>query len=220
MTPLPALVQSLRVDDEEYFPTPQANRGLQNVNRCIVTLSDGRISPIRFQLNKPISEVAKSTSSYIKRKSKEVVETALECIAPGQSAELLTLITTPSTTKEPSPENKIIATLVSFYEGTTSWYTKMTILSIFLQHYSKSKLKAMVPGLATWRIDQAKKHSAVVGKGVSEEREPVVRSRMDGEKVDHFLDFLSSPQYLQDVAYGTRKLKMSTGESIEVPDFV
>ena len=90
-----------------------------------------------FKLNQPISEVAKSTSSYT-RKSKEVVETALEFIAPGQSSELLTRITTPSTTKEPSPENKIVATLVLLYQGATSWYTKMTILSIFVKHYSKS----------------------------------------------------------------------------------
>ena len=68
----------------------------------------------------------------------------------------------------------------------------------------------MVPGLTTWRIYQARKHSATVGEGVYEEREPVVRYRLDGEKVDHFLDFITSPHYLQDVAYGTRKLKMST----------
>ena len=59
-----------------------------------------------------------------------------------------------------------------------------------------------------------------MGEGVYEEREPVVRYGLDGEKVDHFLDFVSSPHYLQDVAYGTRKLKMSTGESIKVSDIV
>ena len=42
--------------------------------------------------------------------------------------------------------------------------------------------------------------------------------QLDEEKVDHFLDFISSPHYLQNVAFGTRKLKMSTSESIEVPD--
>ena len=144
----------------------------------------------------------------------------MEGIAPGQSDELLTRITTLSTTKEPSPENKIVVTLVSLYEGATSWYTKMSILSIFVQHYSKSKLKSMVPGLTTWRIGQARKHSAVVGEGVSQETDTLVRYRLDEEKVDHFLDFITSPHYLQDVAYGTRKLKMSTGESIEVPDIV
>jgi len=44
--------------------------------------------------------------------------------------------------------------------------------------------------------------------------------RLEGEKVDHFLDFISSPHYLQDVAYGTRKIKMSSGESLEILDLV
>ncbi|XP_078349911.1 uncharacterized protein LOC144634762 isoform X2 [Oculina patagonica] len=221
MTPLPALVQSLRLDDEkEYFPTPQRNRELKTLNRCIGNVSDGRISPVRFQLNQPISDVAVSTRPYIKRKSKEVVETTLECIAPGQSAELLALLTTTPTTMESNPESKVMETLISLYEGATSWYTKRTILSIFVLHYTKTQLKAMVPGLTTWRIDQARKHAAFVGEGVSEEREPVIRYRLVGEKVDHFLDFISSPHYLQDVAYGTRKLKLSTGESIEIPDLV
>ena len=168
MTPMPALVRSLCLDEKEYLPTPQPNCGLQVLNRHIAGLSDGRISPVHFQLNQPVSGVAKSTRSYIKRKSKEVVETTLECIAPGQPAELLALITeTRPTTEEPDPENKIMATLISLYEGATSWYTKMTMLSIFVQHYSKMQLKAMVPGLTTWRIDQARKHATVVGVGVS-----------------------------------------------------
>ena len=219
MTPMPALLQSLCLD-EEYLPTPQPNSGLQALNRHIASLSDGSISPVRFQLNQPIKDVAKSTRSYIKRKAKDVVENTLECIAPGQSAELLALITTTTTTKESEPEGKIMATLISLYEGATSWYTKMTILSIFVLHYTKTQLQEMVPGLTKWRIDQARKHAVVVGEGVCEEREPVIRYRLDGEKVDHFLDFISSPHYLQDVAYGTRKLKTSTGECIEIPDLV
>ena len=113
-----------------------------------------------------------------------------------------------------------MATLLSLYEGATSWYTKMTILSIFAQHYTKTQLKELVPGLTTWRTDQARKHAVVVGAGHSEVREPVMRYRLEGEKVDHFLDFISSPHYLQDVAYGTRKIKMSSGESLEIPDLV
>ena len=71
-------------------------------------LSDGRISPVRFQLNQPMWNVAKSTRSYIKRNSKEIVETTLECIAPGQSAQLLALITSTQTTNEPTdPESKV-----------------------------------------------------------------------------------------------------------------
>ena len=212
MTPIPALMRSLCLDEEEeeeYLPTPTPNRGLEVLNQHIERLSGGRISPVRFQLTQPIQDVARSTRSYIRRKSKEVVGTTLECIAPGQSNELLALVANP-TPIEPEPVNNIMATLLSLYEGATSWYTKMTILSIFAQHYTKTQLKDLVPGLTTWRIDQARKHAVVVGAGHSEVREPVMRYRIEGEEVDHFLDFLSSPHYLQDVP----------GESLEIPDLV
>ena len=206
--------------EEEYLPTPSATSGLQTLNRSIEALSGGRISPVRFQLNQPISDVARSTRIYIKRKSKEILETAPECIAPEQSAELLSLVTETSTIEKESPEEKVVKNLVSLYDETRSWYTKRTILSIFVNQYTKSQLKTMIPGLTDWRIDQARKHVAVVGVGIQEERDPVIRYRLDGEKVDHFLDFISSPIYARDVAFGTRKLKLSSGEDIEIPNLV
>ena len=43
---------------------------------------------------------------------------------------------------------------------------------------------------------------------------------MDAVKVDHFLDCLFSPSFLQDVAYGTRTRKLESGQSLEVPNMV
>ncbi|XP_064648686.1 uncharacterized protein LOC135500898 [Lineus longissimus] len=43
---------------------------------------------------------------------------------------------------------------------------------------------------------------------------------MDEAKVDHFLDFISRPEFLQDVAYGTRTMKLSHGEKLEIPNVV
>ena len=86
MTPIPALMRSLCLDEEEeqeHLPTPTPNRELEVLNQHIERLSGGRISPVRFQLTQPIQDVARSTRSYIRRKSKEVVGTTLECIAPG-----------------------------------------------------------------------------------------------------------------------------------------
>ena len=96
----------------------------------------------------------------------------------------------------------------------------MTVLSVFVKHYTKSQLQQMIPGLTIWRIDQARKHAAVVGAGVNEERESVVRYRLDSQKLDHFLDFISCPHCIQDVAYGTRKRQMSTGEVLQIPNVV
>ena len=135
-------------EEEEYLP----NRGLAVLNQHIERLSGGRISPVCFQLTQPIQDVARSTHSYIGGKSKEVVQTTLECIALGQSNELTFVAN--ATLIEPGPVNKIMATLLSLYEGATSRYTKMTILSIFAQHYTKTQLKDLVLGFCSTGVPQ------------------------------------------------------------------
>ena len=39
-------------------------------------------------------------------------------------------------------------------------------------------------------------------------------------KIDHFTGFISSPHFVQDVAHGTRTLKLSSGETISMPNVV
>ena len=164
-------------DDEEseYMPTPMTREhsGLKALlNTNISMLTDGRISPIRFQLTQPLAECAKSMQYYIKRKAAEVVTARNNCFAPGQSKELFDLVTVQTAGPEDeSPGNKVIKELISLYEESTSSYTKMTVLSVFVKHYRKSQLQQMIPGLTIWRIDQARKNAAVVGAGVSEERQ-------------------------------------------------
>ena len=185
-------------DDEEsdYMPTPmrREHSSLEALNRNISMLTEERISPIRFQLTQPLDECAKSTQYYIRHKAAEVITTSLNCIVPGQSKELFDLVTVQTAGPEDEiPSDKVIKELISLYEESTSWYTKMTVLSVFVKHYTKSQLQQMIPGLTIWRMDQARKHAAVVGASVNEERQSVVRYRLDSQKLDHFLDFISCP---------------------------
>lgn len=39
-------------------------------------------------------------------------------------------------------------------------------------------------------------------------------------KIDHFIGFISSPHFVQDVAHGTRTLKLSSRETISIPNVV
>lgn len=78
----------------------------------------------------------------------------------------------------------------------------------------------MIPGLTKWRIDQARKHAALVGPGKPKELPEIRRTRLDPVRVDHFVDFIASPHYLQDVAFGTKFLKLSNGEKMEIPNVV
>ena len=85
----------------------------------------------------------------------------------------------------------------------------------------KARLQQLIPGLSIWAIDEARKHATKAGFGTPITRiEPIVRTRLDPAKVDHFVDFISRPNFLQDVAYGTKILKLSNGERIEIPKVV
>lgn len=99
-------------------------------------------------------------------------------------------------------------------------HTRRQILSVFVSDYSKTQLLSLIPGLTKWRIDEARKHALVASPGQVIEPPVLQRCRLDPVKVDHFLDFISSPTFLQDVAYGTMTQKLSSGEKIEIPDVV
>lgn len=98
-----------------------------------------------------------------------------------------------------------------------SWQTKRQILSLFANDFSRTELQELIPGLSKWRIDQARQHAVVTGKGQPVLEKPVFRTRIDMAKVDHFLDFISRPDMIQDVAFGTKTMKLDSGERIIIP---
>ena len=69
----------------------------------------------------------------------------------------------------------------------------------------------MIPGLAKWRIDQARNYATETGKGQPILEKPIYRARIENAKVHHFLDYISRPELLQDVAFGTKTLKLDSG---------
>ena len=119
-------------------------------------------------------------------------------------------------------EKTLLSRLVKLYKEAESWYTRQQILSSFVSWHSKTELLQLIPGLTKWRIDEARRHASLVGPGEAVELPAIHRCRMDPVKVDHFLDFISSPSFLQDayVAYGTKTLKLSDGQRLEIPDVV
>ena len=72
----------------------------------------------------------------------------------------------------------------------------------------------MILGLSKWRIDQERQHVIHTGQGQPVPDQPIFSTRIDAAKVDHFLNFIAWPDLLQDVAFGTKNLKLDSGENI------
>ena len=75
----------------------------------------------------------------------------------------------------------------------------------------------MIPGLSKWQIDQARQHVIHTGQGQPVPDQPIFCTKIDPAKVAHFLDFIARPDLLQDVAFGTKNLKLNSGENIIIP---
>ncbi|XP_064653010.1 uncharacterized protein LOC135503381 [Lineus longissimus] len=188
--------------DITWAPTPAPkNFELATLNRF---LQQGGCAPVEGQLQTAIDEASQRTIRYYKSKAKEAFGLVLHLLAPGQEDELMALV-------QPVPSNiddSLAATVIKCYDEANTWFTKRQILSILAVNRTKSQ------------IDQARKHARDVGQAQPVPLEPITRSRLDNVKVDHFLDFISRPEFVQDVAYGTRTMKLSNGEKIEIPNIV
>ena len=71
-----------------------------------------------------------------------------------------------------------------------------------------------------WQIKQARKHAKEKGPGIPREKTVQHRIRLLMANVDHFVDFVNGPYFYQDVAYGTREIKLGTGEKLAMPNVV
>ena len=91
---------------------------------------------------------------------------------------------------------------------------------MFAKHFSKKELREMIPGLSKWQIDQARSHAAEEGPGKPVVSVPIKRTHLDPVKTNHFVNFIASANFIQDVAYGTKELKLDSGEKITIPNVI
>ena len=78
----------------------------------------------------------------------------------------------------------------------------------------------LIPSLSKWRIDQARQHAIESGKGYAIPEEPIYRARISTPQIHHFVDYISRHDMIQDVAFGTKTLRLSSGDSIVIPAVV
>ena len=149
-----------------------------------------------------------------------MIAEALSVVTPGQERQLWeslprnTLLESETSDALPrryfDAKSDPIAVLIEAHNQAQSWQNK--ILLLFANNFSRSELQGMIPFLSTWRIDQARDHATKTGRGQPVEERQIFRTRIDSTKVNHFLDFTSRPELLQDVAFGTKTLRLDSGE--------
>ena len=210
-------------EDEKETQAEQRER----LNDCLDHISKGGISPLRSTLNASWDDISPTQQKYYSRKAADAIKTTLSVIAPGQEKAVWDTLRRQELCNEGNENSGpilfdpvMVNSFVKAYELAETWQTRQEILSIFANDFSKSDLQQLIPGLSKWRIDRARQHATNTGKGKPAPESTIFRARVDPATIEHFVDFLSQPTMVQDVAFGTKTLKLDSGETIVIPSVI
>jgi len=154
----------------------------------------------------------------------EVVSYILNTIAPSQQEQLWEGVVK----RHRSVEHKInnitidvrLEAVLLAYNECSNRLTNTQILSLRSDRFSRSELQQLIPGISLRQIKNARNHASEHGRAEPKTRNEIFRCRLNMEKVRDFIEFFSGSTFLRDVAFGTKTLKLSSGERIPIPSVV
>ena len=162
---------------------------------------------------------ARTRRNHVK-KAKDVIVAALDVIAPGDAALLwdavqLSMPVEKELGSEESVDRKYLNALAETYKHASSWDTRRQVLSIMADLVPFKRLQRYLPGVTEYRVKMARQHKHAFGRGVPLLSKSSPRMRVDSNQLDHFLTFITSPHIVQDLPFGQKYIKLSTGEVLE-----
>lgn len=196
---------------------------LQLFNSTMASLSEGmggiQIEPLAHQLPSTLEEVSLKERADYTNKAKEACRVVCATIAPNDGDNLFKLVQQP----EEKTISEELLSLIMAYKNAPTKNIKTQILSLYAYNYSFERLKELhepFEKLSNRQIRKAREHSKKVGSGIPSQKKVSHRVRIDMVKLEHFLGFIDRPYFYQDVAFGTRKIKLENGETLTMPNVI
>ena len=172
-------------------------------------------------------QVTDRTKQRYTKKTAEIVSSVLHTISPNDAGSLWQAIVSSAAMKkaigleELSPTSKdYLEALAEAYGNANGWETRRQILSIMTDLASYKDISVFIPGLSRYHYTTANLHRLQFGRGASMTYQPLVRVRVERQKLDHFLSFITSPHLVQDLPFGQNMLTLSSGKTIEIPNVI
>ena len=204
---------------------------LQQKRQALNTLLDlsGK-NPVKSSLKKTWENTSDRHKRRCIKHAQDGISSVLEVIAPEQesSSAIWDIMKTTdlydasshSDESMSSEERELIAALAECYENANGFATRRQILSIMADKYPFKTLQQHIPGLTRYAFTMARRHILIQGRGVPIEKETIGRVRFEEGQLEHFLEFITSPHIVQDLPFGEKMLKLSTGEVIYTPNVI
>ena len=194
-------------------------------NEAMKILSRGEHEDLKYQASLPLNMLQTSSRSYYINHAKSAFLLICERIAPGQAEALMNAVVKlliSKTSDKPSTVNTdtLTETVVEAYKKAEDHTTRVQILSLIVNKYTKAQLLDLIGGLTVYKIDSARKHAQSHGPGSYIAPPKITRMRLSKGKIQHFIEFISAPMYLQTVGFGSKHLKLSSGLEVKIPKVI
>ena len=87
---------------------------------------------------------------------------------------------------------------------------------------SFTTLQKWIPGISRYRFSIARHHRLLHGRGseVPQRDQRQTRMRASPKQLDHFLAFITSSRAIQDLPFGEKTLKLSSGTEIKIANVI
>ena len=182
-------------------------------------LASRGVSPIRRVMTTPWAEAAERTKRFYVRKAKQVVQATLEEIAPQRPEMLLNELQKVNRESD-SMNATLLEALIECYSNASHWSSQRQILSIIADKVSFPTLQKWLPDLSRYRYNIARHHLLLHGRGAEVTQQKQTKTRVSQDRLDHFLAFITSTRIIQDLPFGQKTLKLSSGNAITIPNVV
>lgn len=174
-------------------------------------------SPIKKTFTSDWEDSSKRTKSDYIVKAKKICTNVFNVLAPGQGHHLFEAMVQLEKTQQ---DSYLLEEVTAAYKACDDWGTQRQILSLVASNVTFMKLKTLIPNLSRYKFSAARKHALSFGEGQRVPNPEFAREGISTQQISHFLDFVMSPAIITDMPYGETKLKMSNGESINVPKII
>ena len=187
------------------------------------------VSPVRHTLSVPWNAAHERTKRRYLRKVQQCISAILDVLAPENSRELWTEFCDHYAVSRESQvvvegrsekETELLSALAESYLNAQHWSIRRQLLSLVADKLSLKEMREFIPTVTSYRYNIARRHRLLHGRGAPLPNQEKKRMKIEPVKLEHFVSFITSPHVIQDVPFGEKLLKLSTGEIIKTPNVI
>lgn len=189
-------------------------------------MDESGIGPLGSIMKRSWEEATAKTQDHYTSKASEIIAEVIKTVAPGSVHKLWEAVRTKGKVNKylqlKVPGNDLMLAIVESYKLAEKTETRRQLLSICANKVTYADLVAHIPSLSRYEFTAARRYALEVGAGLPV---PVTsiqqrREKVDPAKLEHFLDFITSSNIVQDLPFGRKKLTLSSGQKIDIPNVI